>query len=149
MSFDRIEFRGFVKRVLEHECPSWLSESAVELLLGTCAAESDFGEFRRQVGGGPARGIFQMEPETFYWVRNYCRHDAPILEGRDVADLETDDELAIVAARARYRVIPVALPAAENIEGLALYWKFGYNTISGAGTIAKFLDKYKLYVIGG
>lgn len=90
-----------------------------------------------------------MEPETFYWVRNYCRLEAPILDSRDVADFETDDELAIVAARARYRVIPVALPAAENIEGLALYWKFGFNTISGAGTVAKFIDKYKLYLIGG
>ena len=147
MSFDRIEFRGFVKRTIEHECPAWLSESAVELLLGTCAVESDFGEFRRQVGG-PARGVFQMEPETFYWVRNYCRAEVPILAGRDVIDLETDDELAVVAARARYRVIPVALPPADNLWALALYWKFGYNTISGKGKPANFMTKYNLYVMG-
>lgn len=35
----------------------------VELLLLTCAAESAMGKYIMQVGG-PARGIFQMEPNT-------------------------------------------------------------------------------------
>ncbi|MDX1428656.1 MAG: hypothetical protein R3282_00145, partial [Rhodothermales bacterium] len=34
-----------------------------ELLLGTAIQESLL-EFRRQLGGGPARGLFQMEPAT-------------------------------------------------------------------------------------
>lgn len=149
MSLNLDQFRDLIERTLLRECPAWLSGSAVELLLGTCAVESDFGEFRRQVGGGPARGIFQMEPETFYWIRNYCRKDAPILDGRDVVDIETDDELAIVAARARYRVAPVRLPTAGNTEAQALYWKFVYNTISGKGRVQKYLEKYNHYVIGG
>lgn len=41
-----------------------LSDSAVNLLLGTCAQESLMGKHLHQTGGGPAQGIYQMEPET-------------------------------------------------------------------------------------
>ncbi len=37
----------------------------VALLLGTMAQESNMGEYETQIGGGPARGIFQMENATF------------------------------------------------------------------------------------
>ncbi len=37
----------------------------VNLLLGTMAQESDMGRYETQEGGGPARGIFQMENATF------------------------------------------------------------------------------------
>ena len=41
------------------------SPEAAELLLGTCAQESAYGKYRKQLGGGPALGIFQCEPATF------------------------------------------------------------------------------------
>lgn len=34
------------------------SDDARDLLLGTCAQESAFGKYRKQLGGGPALGIF-------------------------------------------------------------------------------------------
>jgi len=40
------------------------SEAAEELLLGTAVQESLNFKYRRQMGGGPARGYFQMEPAT-------------------------------------------------------------------------------------
>ena len=35
------------------------SDEAVSLMLGTCAQESAFGRYRRQLGNGPALGIYQ------------------------------------------------------------------------------------------
>ena len=51
------------------------SDSAVELLMGTCAQESALGKYRRQIGGGPALGIMQMEPNTYKdIVKNYLKY---------------------------------------------------------------------------
>ena len=41
------------------------SPEVVELLMGTCAQESTMGKYRKQLGNGPALGIFQMEPFVF------------------------------------------------------------------------------------
>jgi hypothetical protein len=50
------------------------SAAAEDLLLGTAAVESGCGRYLVQVGGGPALGIFQMEPATHddLW-ENYLR----------------------------------------------------------------------------
>ena len=40
------------------------SPAARALLLGTAAQESAMGRYIRQLRGGPALGIFQMEPAT-------------------------------------------------------------------------------------
>lgn len=51
------------------------SASARELLVMTAAAESAGGDYLHQVGGGPACGIFQMEPATHddIWT-NFLRY---------------------------------------------------------------------------
>jgi hypothetical protein len=41
------------------------SAIAEELLMATCANESNLGQYRTQSGNGPARGIFQVEGNTF------------------------------------------------------------------------------------
>jgi len=65
--------RELISRVLEQL--DLYSRDAVELLMLTAAAESNLGEYLRQVGRGPALGIFQMEPstETDIWY-NYLRY---------------------------------------------------------------------------
>lgn len=131
------------------------SESAVNLLLGTCAQESGMGRYIKQVGGGPALGIWQMEPVTHddLWV-NYIEY-RETLEGaladngieNNVDRLVYDLRYACIMARLHYRRVKEPLPDAHNQVGLAEYWKRHYNTIHGAGTLDEFMHNYGRYVL--
>ena len=46
-------------------------------------------------------------------------------------------------ARIHYLRVPEALPAADDVVGLAAYWKRYYNTELGAGTVEKFVESYQ------
>ena len=70
---DKRQLRNLIRRVLIGI--GGYSEEAENLLMGTAAQESALGEYIRQLGNGPALGIFQMEPETFDdIVRNYLSY---------------------------------------------------------------------------
>lgn len=119
------------------------SESAVKLLLGTMAVESDFGKFTRQIGG-PALGIFQMEKPTFEWLKEKYS-DEYGLSRYSFEMLETNNKLAVLFARLRYLVAPDDLPKESDIKGLAEYWKKHYNTPKGKGKTTDFISKFKTY----
>lgn len=131
--------------------PSINRPEAVELLMGTCAQESHLGKYRRQLGGGPALGIFQMEPATFRdIVDNYLAYHEDlrnkIMEISGVTalqpeDLVENDRLAVCMARAHYSRVREAIPA--SLDGWARYWKQYYNTPLGAGTVEEFVANYK------
>ena len=147
MSFDKNQFRSLILRVLTNVDPALCSDAAVNLLLGTAAQESGLGEYIRQLGGGPALGVFQMEPATFDWLRDkYSLKYPAALQGRMAEELEWDLFLSILTARLRYRVVPEALPSSSNTLALALYWKKHYNTPAGAGTVEQFEKNYALYI---
>lgn len=132
------------------------STAAENLLIGTAVQESRL-EYLHQLGNGPARGIYQMEPATRddIWD-NYLIYQ-PDLRGRIEAFVLTQqdrhDQLAwnlayaTAMCRAHYRRVKEALPNEDDIDGLARYWKRYYNTEQGAGTTAEFRDKYVRYVI--
>ena len=141
------------------------SKSAVQLLLGTCAQESEMGKFLKQIGGGPALGIYQMEPNTHddiwenflsynritsihYFVYDmYDRLD----DTQSYDDLSSllvyDLRYATIMARLHYYRVSEALPDADDVEGLALYWKTYYNTEMGKGTVTEFIRNYERYVL--
>jgi hypothetical protein len=134
------------------------SESAVNLLLGTAAQESLMGEYIHQVGGGPAKGIFQMEPatETDIWT-HYLKYK-PELADR-VAALMTPHDIgggnlvgnlyyATAMARIHYLRKKESLPHHQDVEGMARYWKIHYNTIHGKGTVEEFIHNYQKHVLG-
>jgi len=131
------------------------SEEATELLLGTSAQESAFGRYRRQLGNGPALGIFQMEPNTFYDICiNFLAYKTDLrikimkisgVEKLDAKDLETNDILAACMCRVHYLRQKGAIPT--NLEGWAAYWKKYYNTPLGRGTEQEFITNYKKYVV--
>ena len=146
MSFDRDQFELLIREALTATDPRLCSDAAVELLLGTAAQESRFGKYLRQLGGGPARGVFQMEPATFDWLRGVYG-DRYGFATRAADEMVFDLRLAALACRLRYRVVPAALPAAGDLPALAEYWKRWYNTRLGAGTIAEFTDNYQRYVV--
>ena len=130
--------------VLKMMGDEFLSSSSVNLLYGTCAQESHLGKWRRQIGGGGALSIYQIEKPTFEWLYNSKYHTLilSIVGERKFEDLEDDDTLVTIICRLRYYVIFAPLPAAGDTEGLAKYWKEYYNTKKGKGTESEFILNY-------
>jgi hypothetical protein len=130
------------------------SDAARNLLLGTCAQESNMGKYIHQIDG-PALGIYQMEPATHndIWA-NYLRYRDALVDKIYLfaqEDIEAEQMIwnikyATAMCRVHYLRVPHPLPDADDIEGLANYWKAHYNTHLGAGTIAQFYANYKEYV---
>ena len=149
MALNRVQFTDLIWRVLRPV--EMASSSAVNLLLGTAAQESALGTYLRQVNG-PALGIFQMEASTFDWLQEKYNHlKTPSIGSVRFAEfkmLEYDLWLSILFARLRYRVVPSPLPAADDIRGLAEYWKQHYNTHLGKGTVEQFRENYTKYLGG-
>ncbi|KYO58419.1 hypothetical protein [Vibrio parahaemolyticus] len=134
------------------------SRAAEQLIVGTIYQESLKGEFIKQVGGGPALGVIQMEPATYHDIWDhylaYKRSLAnKITELASMSSLDEDmrpnvDQLitnlafAVGMCRVHYLRKKPALPSAGNVEGLAHYWKDHYNTHLGAGTVEEFIEKF-------
>ena len=150
MALNASLLRGHIQKVL---APLGLySPEAEELLMATCAQESLLGKYREQVGG-PALGIFQMEPATYddIWD-NYLKYHmdlatkiAALVPPGVVPEahiLINNDDLAIAMARIQYLRAPGALPAATDLNAIWLYYKAHYNTPLGA---AKQIDFYRHY----
>jgi len=144
MAFDCGQFRDLVTRVLKGA--RLYSPAAVNLLLGTAAQESQFGTYLRQLGKGEALSAFQIEEITFRDLRSRMDDICPTIRDWNFLQLEWDLRAAIVVARLKYRSIPAPLPAADNLPGLAAYWKQWYNTPLGAGTVEQFVRNYRKYV---
>ena len=130
--------------------------ASMQQILGTSATESDLGKFRKQIGGGPALGIFQMEPLTHddIWD-NYLRYRTDIVDKIKVIndnpiyeDLEYNDAYATAMCRIHYYRSSMLMPNADDIEAMAHMWKVVYNTKLGKGTEEKFIEKYNKYVKG-
>jgi len=123
------------------------SPAAVNLLMLTAAAESQMGRFVRQMGG-PALGIFQMEPLTHddIWTHYITPNVATVLSRwlpaqAQIAELAHEQLIgniwyAAAMCRLHYRRVSAPLPEATDTSGLAAYWKQHYNTPKGRGTIA-------------
>ena len=158
MAFNKDQFKSLIEKVLTKMDMN--SKSAVNLLLGTAAQESGFGTYLRQLGDGPALGVFQMEPATERDIwSNYLAYrekETNIIEylvsitgadGKYSLDLEGNLIYQIAMARLHYRRVKEPLPLFDDINGLARYWKNHYNTIHGKGTIEEFIKNYYKYVI--
>jgi hypothetical protein len=118
----------------------------------TAATESHLGTYIRQVGG-PARGIFQMEPATEQDIWDnllfYKPKLATLLYDFDSSadnTLEWNLAYQILMARMHYLRVKEPLPKWDDVEGLAAYWKRYYNTPKGKGTIEKAVADYQRLV---
>lgn len=135
------------------------SEDAEELLVFTCAVESMGGTFLKQING-PALGIYQMEPETYYDIRlHYLPHKQSLgiilytqfglatyphfEEHRLVYDLR----FATAMARIHYARIFEPLPSkSDTMYALYRYYKKYYNTSQGAAEPDQSIEKYRAYI---
>lgn len=119
-----------------------VNQNVVDLLLETCAVESDFSKYDKQIGG-PAMGWWQMEPDTLNDIRiNYIKYRPELhrfLEGNLL-----DAEFAVIMARIHY--MRVKAPVPDTRLERAKYWKKYYNTVQGKGTIAKYMEKANRYL---
>ncbi len=153
MAFDCRQFKKIINEVLDGLGLN--SPSAVNLLLGTAAQESAFGTYLEQMDG-PALGVFQMEPETErdIWL-NYLQYRHSLAEKiyditsvtRPGGHLKFNLAYQIAMARIHYLRVQKPLPEADDITGLAHYWKDFYNTDQGQGSVQDFLENYLKYVV--
>lgn len=136
---------------LDPEIP--FSDAAVELLKMTAAHESHLGSYIAQVGG-PALGIYQMEPATandigmnFFKYNEelrsklFCLHS----DQRVVNEITMNLAFATAMARIHYYRDKYPLPDAMDIEGLAQYAKRVYNTVEGKAEWRDYYNAYNRY----
>lgn len=134
------------------------SEGAEELLMMVAAHESGGFMHRRQIGG-PALGLWQMEPVAFkdlysrYFllrpeIRAAVRAVLPAGSEMSFYLMESDDRFACAMARAHFIKAPEPIPTAEDLYALAVYAKLHWNTMAGKATAEKYLEDHRRHVIG-
>jgi hypothetical protein len=148
---DVYQFRELVVAPGLKAIKAW-SPAAEELVLGTALQESRL-KYIKQLGNGPALGVFQMEPATHddIW-KNYLKYKPELAVGAsklshsvNSRSLITDLLYAAAMCRIHYLRVPDALPAEGDFEGQAAYWKDHYNTYLGAGTEEEYLESWYSY----
>lgn len=153
---DPVQLRSQVIRPVLQGLDLW-TPAAEQLVLLTAAQESRL-TYIKQLGTGPALGLWQIEPATHadLWT-NWLQH-RPLLANRvlaitrvrtpDASSWQVDPvnlqwSLAYGAAICRliYRRRPEPMPAHGDLPGMAAYWKKWFNTPKGAGTVTQFLAR--------
>jgi hypothetical protein len=151
------QFRELIiKPTLEHM--GLYSRSAENLLVGTALVESRL-EYLKQLRGGPALSVYQIEPTTHDDIWRSFLTFSPHLRDKTVellshratmredkcSDLVGNLPYSTAIARLVYYRIPRALPESTDIPGLAQYWKKHYNTYLGKGDPLSFVEIYETY----
>src|SRR5699024_8406520 len=110
MGIDHGQLREYVIRPVLEKMGVY-TKAGEELLVLTAATESLGGTYIHQVGGGPALGIYQMEPASYWdlWT-NYLDYNYWLVEriqqvcptaGNDDSDTEMIGNLFYATAMAR------------------------------------------------
>ena len=161
MTIEARQIRDNIIKPVLGELGMW-SPGAETLLWGTAAHEGDGFNALRQYGNGPALSWWGIEPDTY---RDLLTNTIPGLQrshpkaiaayqgmvpkryaGYAPAEhLMRDQAYACATARLLYWRIAAPLPAADDLPGLAAYWKRYYNTEHGAGRAEQWLDAYRRF----
>ena len=147
MALDAKQLRELVIRPALMEIELW-SEAAEELVLGTAIVESRL-IYIKQIGGGPALGLWQIEPDTHRDVYdNFLEYREGLYDqvlglsapGQTFEEnLTSNMQYGAAICRLCYYRAPEALPDEGDLQGQARYWKRYYNTPLGAGTEGKYI----------
>ena len=123
------------------------SDKAVELLAMICAHESLGGKHRRQIGGGPALGIFQIEPiahdDVWRRSRSIRRNAARYGVTQDINQLVESDRYSVFVARHILMLDPEPLP--QTPQAMAEWCKRRWNTEAGKATVEKYLNDWQAW----
>ncbi|MAH49021.1 hypothetical protein CMI37_24550 [Candidatus Pacearchaeota archaeon] len=158
---DKHQMKDLIQSTLTEMGDRYASKDACNLVWCTGLVESDY-RYIRQIDG-PARGFFQIEPQTCSSaVENYFKYRKKLqVKAAEVtstseslwddtaeetwdAVLESNIRAGIVHCRIKYWRAPASMP--DSIQGYAEYWKRHYNTLLGKGEVEHFLRKVKKYV---
>lgn len=132
------------------------SKDAEELLVFTCAAESNGGTYLHQIKG-PALGIYQCEPATHHDIwQNYLRHRGNLVQilalnfgvnydGNTADRLIYDLHYATAICRLDYRREPEPLPNKDDVEGMWEYYKKYYNSSKGKAKKDRAIKAYESF----
>lgn len=134
------------------------SEDAEELLIFTCANESNGGTYIRQVNG-PALGIYQMEPETYNdlwqnYINNHGSLSLRLFSNFDVNRIPSAERLiydlrfATAMTRLFYARVKEPLPNAKDLDAIWNYYKTYYNTSAGKAQKTCAVKKYQDFILG-
>lgn len=156
------QIEGLIKKTLTGMGKKFASDDAVELVMGTGLVESRY-KYIRQLGDGPARSFWQVEPAT---AVDNCQHylthrpglmrmcaessmvdikhwqTYSVITWADI--LETNMSAGIIHCRLKYWRVPKRMP--NTTEGMANYWKEFYNTHQGAGHVEDYIDTVGKYL---
>jgi hypothetical protein len=132
------------------------TEESKMLLLGTACAESQL-TFLKQLGDGPAVGLYQMEPATYADIVKYCQRKGSDFHNKVIyciyqemyrsmphgKQLMYNLRLQTVFARLHYWRVSEPIPKATPAQ--AKYWKKYYNTEEGAGTLQHYISSFPVF----
>ena len=137
----------------------YASEDAINLVVATGIVESRY-EYIRQMGDGPARSFWQVEPATCVDnLAHYLKHRPKLMKKCAEASmvdlkhwqnydervwaeiLEKNIAAGIVHCRLKYWRVPKKMPS--SVEGQAAYWKKYYNSEGGKGNPEHFVESVK------
>ena len=128
-------------------------DAAEELLLGTALQESQCGGFGLVQRGGPALGVFQIEPATHDDVwKNYLADRAGLAAAvmslripglGPLEQLPANHLYGCAIARLIYFRAPAPLPAAGDLPGQAAFYKTYYNTADGAASVGTYIANWR------
>ncbi len=131
------------------------SRAAECLLLGTALVESGLTALV-QKGRGPALGVYQVEPGTHTDIwKNYLAFRPAlalkvaklrVLPNPGHGQLVWNLGYATAVARLVYLRWPEPLPAADDLAGLARYWKVYFNTSSDKISAKDFIARAGPYL---
>lgn len=127
--------------------------AAIRLVIGTGLIESNYEYLAQQ--GGPALGLWQMEPVTHNDLYNRFLGERPVLKSLvdellvpnigPLDQLSWNLQYAAVMCRVKYLSIPDNLPSVDDLEGISSYYKKWYNTPLGSATADKFMQLANQY----
>lgn len=132
------------------------SQDAVELLVFTCAVESNGGSYLKQIQG-PALGIYQMEPNTYIDIwENYIKAKKGLMtlisSNFEVFYMPDEDRMiydlryATMMARLHYSRVAGHLPDHNDVNSIWEYYKKYYNTPIGAAEKESSISKYHSFI---
>jgi len=155
VSVNKNQIKDLIKDVCIQLGDKYAKKEALDIVYATGLVESKY-EYIEQIGEGPARSFWQVEPETavdncknFISARPELMQAAADILGVDPYHfidpqpdnwdwiLRTNIAAGILHCRIKYWRVPEAIESSP--EGLAKYWKKHYNTEDGAGSIEHFL----------
>ena len=124
-------------------------------VLGTACQESKCGLWLVQLGNGPAKGIYQLEPATHedLWS-NFIQHRPALATklnrwrtqyGNGMGAWECVGNLFYATAMCRIQYFRRPEPIPDTLQGQAAFYKLYYNTPLGAATEEQYLDSWRQF----